>query len=326
MAKSLFSLKTIRLRNLAVPLVALAVILAASAAYATTTIGTDITTDGALTVNGTTTLGNAVADTAIVNSRVSTGSAAGTALDFGSTYTYGEAMELRSKVSDWTGIGSAFRGMYVRSEFGVASSGKGITGIEAYGVDNNFGGGDVTGVRAYGYVKGTTAKTVGPVYGLHGELTFDAGASTKTITTEASAGLLKITGGVVDTFTKLHGLIVRAGDMDGQSRTYGNGILVQDDGDMAGTITWTRGLKLSSPSTADIELQNAETIDNATDGGVKISGWVRPYASTSAPSNPTEGSLAVDTAEQDCFDPGDGTDGGSLCAYSGAAWIVVATW
>jgi hypothetical protein len=62
------------------------------------------------------------------------------------------------------------------------------------------------------------------------------------------------------------------------------------------------------------------------DGDVKTTGALTPAAGESAPATPVEGSFAVDTAEQDCFDAGDGTDGGSLCVYTGAAWVVAKTW
>lgn len=62
------------------------------------------------------------------------------------------------------------------------------------------------------------------------------------------------------------------------------------------------------------------------DGDVKITGAFTPAAGESAPATAVEGSFAVDTAEQDCFDAGDGTDGGSLCVYTGEAWVVVKTW
>src|SRR3989344_940070 len=258
-------------------------------ANAVTTISTNVDTDGNLVVDGTSTLtgltsmvqasttgsltvGDSVIDGLILNGRVSTGNVSGTALTLDDTYTKGEGQELRYKVTDWTNIGDAFRGMYVRAENGVDASTKGVYGMEAYATANDtFDTGTLQGILSYAYLKGTGAKTVGPAYGIHGELSFDAGQSTQTITTEASAGFFRITGGVADTFTKLHGVIIRAGDMDGASRTYGDAILVED-GPESGTITWTRGLKLNAPSTIDIELQNAETISNATDGFISLGG------------------------------------------------------
>ena len=237
------------------------------------TITPATTVTGALTVNGATvTLGNAVADGVILNGRVSTSSAAGAALTLDSTYLFGEGQELRYKVTDWTGVGDSFKAMYVRAENGVDASTKGVYGMEVYATANDtFDTGNLQGILSYAYLKGTGAKTVGPAYGIHGELSFDASQSTQTITTEASAGFFRITGGVADTFTKLHGVIIRAGDMDGQSRTYGNAILVED-GPESGAITWTRGLKLNAASTADIELQNAATITNSAAGKIVLGG------------------------------------------------------
>ena len=98
-------------------------------------------------------------------------------------------------------------------------------------------------------------------------------------------------------------------------------------------LGWSLGANDASNvfGTADIRLQNGETISNATNDGLLMSGWVRPYMESTAPdavdpSNPTEGALAVDGGEQDCFATADGTDGGSLCVYTGAAWVVVKTW
>ena len=67
------------------------------------------------------------------------------------------------------------------------------------------------------------------------------------------------------------------------------------------------------------------------EASLSVNGWIRPYVEGTAPdavdpTNPTEGAIAVDTGEQDCFAAADGTDGGSLCVYSGAAWVVAQTW
>lgn len=219
-----------------------------------------------LTVLGTFTFGDAALDALILKGRLSTMTANGAAIDLGSTYTYGEGFELRYSVSNWTGIGSSFKGGYLRAENAVSGSGKDITGLELYGVANNVTTGAVTGLRSYAYIKGTSAKTVGPAYGVHGELSFDASSSTNTITTELAAGMLKITGGVCDTYTKIHGLILRSGDMDGASRTYGNAILIEDDAAMAGVITWTKGVSITSSCTTSISITGSATtaIDLAT--------------------------------------------------------------
>ena len=142
-----------------------------------------------ITFTGSTTVGDAVSDNLILKGRVSTSTAAGAALDLTSSYLYSEGQELRYSVSDWTGVGSAFSGMYLRAQTGVASSGKDMTGLTLYGVANDHTTGNLKGLLGYAYIKGVSATTTTTAYGVHGELTFDAGAATKTITTEASPAL-----------------------------------------------------------------------------------------------------------------------------------------
>ena len=60
--------------------------------------------------------GSAEMDSILLKGRMSTGTVAGTALDLGASYTYGELIELRAKVSSWTGVGNSFKGYYLRSE------------------------------------------------------------------------------------------------------------------------------------------------------------------------------------------------------------------
>lgn len=68
------------------------------------------------------------------------------------------------------------------------------------------------------------------------------------------------------------------------------------------------------------------TGDVTVSGDFTASGWIKPATGATAPDNLAEGVMAVDSEEQDCFDAEDGTDGGSLCIYDGAAWQVVKTW
>lgn len=71
-------------------------------------------------------LGDAITDTLVLKGRVATGSIAGSTLDIDATYTYGEFMELRMDVSDWTGIPGTtpknFYGRYMRVSTSVASA------------------------------------------------------------------------------------------------------------------------------------------------------------------------------------------------------------
>lgn len=207
------------------------------------------------TVQGTFTFGNAVTDTLILNGRVATGSLAGSALDIDANYSYGEGQELRYQVTAWTGVGSSFKGMYLRAEAATASAaGKSIFGTEIYGVLNNVTmstTGNLWGTRTYAYVKGVGAVTLNNMYAGQFELSWDASRTGDcTITTEAAVILAKVTGGRTADYTKIHGMIIRFGEMDGDSQTFGNGILIEDDSAMAGTSTFTNGVHVTAPCTS----------------------------------------------------------------------------
>jgi len=275
----------------------------------------DVNVTNSLKVNGTTVIdsngalvqtsqsfGDAVTDTNVFKSRISTGTVAGTAIDATSAYLYGEGLEWRWKVSNWTGVGSSFKSMYVRAETGVDSSGKDMFGMELYGVTNNYTVGNLKGLLSYAYIKGTSAKTVGTAYGIHGELTFDASSATNTITTELSAGLLKITGGVVDDATKIHGLIIRAGDMDGNSPTYGNGILIEDDSAMSGTIKYTTGINLSAHCSTAIKY--------GTSGGEQVMVLADKFISSYLTNSTTDGGTSFEPFLIDTTLTGAGQVGG----------------
>ena len=233
------------------------------------TFSGNVTISANLTVTGTFTFGDASIDNFIILGRMSTGTAAGTAISIdATTYQYSEGIELRYAVSDWadTYTLTNFRAMYLRCEATESNATGTLMGMELYGVANDVGIQNLKGLLSYAYIKGTTAKTVATAYGVQAELSWDAGASTTTITTEMSQFLGKLTGGVCDDYTKIHGMILRFGDMDGQSRTYGNGILIQDDAGMSGTASLTVGLNITMASTTGISLSG----NNAT--GISITG------------------------------------------------------
>jgi len=217
----------------------------------TTTFDAAATFSSDLTINGSLTFGDAAIDTLIIKGRVSTMTAAGSAISIGATYTNAEGAELRWTITDWT-LGDSFQGIYARTQADTVNASGTLRGMELYGVANDVGVSALVGLLSYAYIKGATAATIGNAYGVHAELSFDAGASTKTITTEATPLMAKITGGVVDTYTKIHGFILRSGDMDGASRTYGNGILIEDDSAMSGTITWTKGISITQACTTSV--------------------------------------------------------------------------
>ena len=213
------------------------------------------------------------------NGRLATGAVAGSAIDIdGTAWPYSEGVELRYTVSDWadTYTLTSFRGMYLRAQSDEASSNS-IYGLECYGVTNAVNITNIWGALFYGYVKGAAAVTVGKVYGIQTEVSWDAGSAQDTLSTEATPILAKVTSGAVDDYTKIHGMIIRMGDMDGGSRTYGSGIKIEDDADMSGTSVFTYGLNIPIACTTGIYLGGAMTdglvIAGACgDNGIEITG------------------------------------------------------
>jgi hypothetical protein len=209
----------------------------------------------------TITFGDAVTDIHILNGRMSTSTAAGAALAIGATYLYGEGVELRYQVTNWTGVGSSFKGMYLRAEAATNSAaGKSVYGQEIYGVCNNvtMTTGSLWGALFYAYNKGVGAVTINHMYAVQAELSWDASRTGDcTITTAAACVRAKITGGRCADYTKIHGYVLTIGEMDGDSQTFGNGILMQDDGDMSGTSTLTTGLNIVIGCTTGIAIAGA---------------------------------------------------------------------
>jgi len=87
--------------------------------------------------------GDAVADTLVINGRVATGSIAGAALDIDATYAYEQLMEIKADVSDWTGVGGVFTGLYMRISNSIIGSAKTLYGMEVYAANAPI---DETGV------------------------------------------------------------------------------------------------------------------------------------------------------------------------------------
>ena len=229
----------------------------------------DLEITGDVEFTGGFTLGDTLADTTILNSRFVTGVAAGSALDVdASVYQYSEGIELRYSVSNWddTYTLTSFRGMYIRAENIVAAGSNSIYGMECYGVANAKNTGQVWGALFYGYVKGSAAVVVKKLYGIQTEVSWDAGGSQDTLSTEATPILAKVTSGNINDYTKIHGMIIRMADMDGGSRTYGSGIKIEDDADTAGTSVFTYGLNIPIACITGILLAGAMTT------GVNISG------------------------------------------------------
>jgi len=245
------------------------------------TFGRDLTVTRNLTVTGSITFGDAAVDNFIIKGRVASMTAAGSAIDIDSTYTYGEGIEIRYQVTDWTGVGSSFKGLYLRSECATNSAAaKSVYGAEIYGVCNDvtMTTGSLWGALFYAYNKGVSAVTINHMYAVQAELTWDASRTGDcTITTAAACVRAKITGGRVADYTKIHGYVLTIGEMDGDSQTFGNGILMQDDGDMSGTSTLTVGVNLTIGCTTGISMSGTCTTGISISSGsltdaIKISG------------------------------------------------------
>jgi len=211
--------------------------------------------------------------------RISTSTKAGAALTVDGTFTSTEALELRYQVSAFSG--SDFTGMYLRSEaITNAATAKSVYGTQIYGVCNNvtMTTGSLWGTLTYAYCKGVDAVTINNMYAGQFENSWDASRTGDcTITTESAIILAKYTAGRVADYTKLHGIIVRLGEMDGDSQTFGKGIFIEDDAGMSGTSTLTTGIDLEIGCTTGIAVRGACTdgiiISGAcSDNGIEISG------------------------------------------------------
>ena len=223
-----------------------------------------------LTVDGTLTFGDAATDNLIIKGRVSSMSAAGAAIQIAASYAYGEGIEMRYQVTDWTLVGDSFKGMYIRAEAATnTASGKSIYGAELYGVCNNvtMDTGSLWGAMNYAYVKGAAAVTINNMYAVQGELSWDASRTGDcTITTAAACFRAKITAGKLLDYTKLDGYEFTVGDMDGGDRLLGNGLVMQDDAGTGGTCTLTTGVNINIGCTTGISIAGAST------DAIKISG------------------------------------------------------
>jgi len=207
-------------------------------------------------------LGAAVFDTMVLDpGRIATSSLAGAAVSLDSDYTYGSGIYLRYNITDWTGIGSEFTAAFIRAEATtVTAANKDVYGATIYGTTQvTMTSGQLNGALIYAFKKGSADVNIDKMYAVQAELTWEADGGTTTIQTEAAIILAKVTGGTLDTYTQLHGQIFRFGDMNAGSRTYGNGILMEDDAGMGGTATLTTGLNIAIGCTTGITITAATT-------------------------------------------------------------------
>ena len=148
-------------------------------------------------------LGVGVSDTG----RISTGTRAGATLEFPTTYSFGEAIELRYR-STYTA--SQFQGIYLQTRSDVANTST-VRGME---IEARQGAavaiGNLIGLTSTANVASTTTGTVTTVIGLDAQTTFNSSAYTGTV-------------------TSLYGLRVKMAIEDGATVTTGYSIYVETE-------------------------------------------------------------------------------------------------
>ena len=196
------------------------------------------------------------------NGRISTGTAAGSTCNIDATTSaYGQGLELRYAVTDWADTYTLTEGtgMYLRMENQESNNAASIYGTQIYGVSNNVANTQyLWGALVYAYVKGAAGLTCSGIYGIQPEITFDAATASSTIT-DAAIVRAKLTGGTMSDYTVLDGYRLTLGDMNGGSRTYGNGLLLEDDSGMSGTCSLTTGINITIGCTTGIDLGDSCT-------------------------------------------------------------------
>lgn len=220
--------------------------------------------------------GDASVDTMILKGRMSSMTAGGANIDIGSTYTYSEGVELRYSVSNWTGVGSSFTGVFFRTQSNVDSTGKNIQGIDVRASSNGYNCGVVTGAYFEANEKdGAANQTIEGLRGGEFNISFyDDVAHTTTLSGESMCLFLTIgTGSGMSTYTDINGMIIEARDSVPTNRTLGNAIEIRSK-PAEGIHTFTTGLLINTPTTTGISIAEATTTGisitgNATDA-IKI--------------------------------------------------------
>ena len=151
--------------------------------------------------------------------RISTSTGAGATLEFPTTYTRGEALELRYR-STYTA--SQFQGMFmqVRSDVANTSAIRAIE-LEARQGANGIALGELTGIIATAFVNSATTGTVTTARGGHFQVSMNA----------------SYTG----TVTSLYGVHIKIQNEDGATVTTGYGLYIEEE-DVTGTSSGTARL------------------------------------------------------------------------------------
>ncbi len=210
------------------------------------------------------TFGSVATDALVLNGRVATTSLAGANIDLGSTYTYSELWEIRTKVTSWAGIGDSFSGYYFRAENGVAGSGKGLRTIEAYCVANaTFSIDQIECAYFEAAIKASGAQTIARAYAVEASLAPYGGTGAITISDKWACVLLTPSGvsSRIDgtNAAKIHGIYLLARDGDGGSTKLGDGFYMGNDTSQSGTRTLTNGINIDIGCTTGVKIAGAST-------------------------------------------------------------------
>lgn len=237
---------------------------------------------GDFTVLGNFTFGDAALDALILKGRMSTMTAAGANVELGATYTYSELIELRTKVTSWTGIGDAFKGFYFRAEAGVASGGKGLRGAEFYAMANaGYSIDNLQGAYFEAGMKANGTQTIKNANALEASLGPYGGTGAITITNHWECVLLTPSGvsSRIDgtNAAKIHGIYLLARDGDGGNTKLGDGFYMGNDTAQAGTRTLTNGINIAIGCTTGVKISgacsgDAINISGTQAGGIDMSG------------------------------------------------------
>jgi hypothetical protein len=218
---------------------------------------------GTLTVTGSLTFGDASMDTLVLKGRMSTGTAAGSAIDIDATYTYGELFELRSDISSWSGCGDSFNGMYFRTSASLGNASGEIHSMYVYGVSNITSGTDGLSLINPLYVEmlvkaGTGSKTFTTCKAIEANISIENPTSgTLTFTNNVYALEAKVqTGSGIADYTKFCGIKI-GGRNDGAVKVYGNALDIADP--EATVCTWTNGVSISTACATGINVSGATT-------------------------------------------------------------------
>lgn len=257
--------------------------------------------------------GSVELDTLLLNGRLCTGTgASGSSLALGSAYSYGEAIELRYNVTNWTGIGSSFKAMYLRSEADLGGS-YGLRCAELYAVMDT-----------------STTTGLSNLQSLYTEMLVKSSASNRTLTNgqcieanisvENQTGTLTLTNNIyclyakaqtgtgINDYTKVNGIKI-AGRDDGTARVFGNALDITDA--EATICTWINGIYIKNSAIAS---SGAGKAINIQGGSATIKGIFVGADADTAGSGIKIAGASWDTAQGNGFYCDDG--GTALVGYT----------